>query len=579
LNQIVNLSTRTTASNYINAARPSATDINDARIVIQSELDQPDAFPYWTYDVGSPQTASGGNNGLIRIIGGGTLARTQVLAAMDSAGFLLTRIIVAGDFLFVADNAFSQLSWVTSIVFESGSVTTLGMSTFFTCNKLENLTLPSGLTQIPAAMCQGCIKLPSIVLPPLVTSIGDNAFHDCFALSTITIPSGVTSMGNSVFRDTGMEDLTFPSGLTSIGDNVLLEAISVTKLRMRREIWETIAASLPTNSRGLAQNVTFYNDDQSYEITRTSSGVAQLKSRGDTNVENIKLDIDAASNMAVNLLNAAKTQSDMTLLADAEKIIEDAKNVARLLILDQNMNDATTRAYIDMARPSDIDFNEARFMIETMILDRITTNLTLASSTAQNLLVQVMDGSHQYLVDRARKIIDDAKSLAMIQRDQIVTLSFQTNADTLILDMRPSSQDIVAAQQIVTVANTNSSDEDLIETVRKILTTMNDTVQETLDQGGEDKELLESLQKLVMEAINNAASLLTSVNNISDAEKEELLKETYNKTEILSDVIQMRLDRIVVNSSPWIEKNLVAVIVVSIVLVLLLSAVFVYIRK
>jgi hypothetical protein len=513
---------------------------------------------------------------LVRIIGGGALTQQQVLAALNSSGFLMTRITVGGDdFTSVGDNAFSQVSWVTSIVFESGSVTTLGMSTFFTCNKLENLTLPSGLTQVPAAMCQGCIKLPSIVLPPLVTSIGDNAFHDCFALSTITIPSGVTSMGNSVFRDTGMEDLTFPSGLTSIGDNVLLEAISVTKLRMRREIWETIAASLPTNSRGLAQNVTFYNDDQSYEITRSSSGVAQLKSRGGTNVENIKLDIDAASNMAVNLLNAAKTQSDMTLLANAEKIIEDAKNVARLLIL----NDATTRAYIDMARPSDIDFNEARFMIETMILDRITTNLTLASTTAQNLLVQVMDGSHQYLVDRARKIIDDAKSLALIQRDQIVTLSFQTNADTLILDMRPSSQDIVAAQQIVTVANTNSSDEDLIETVRKILMTMNDTVQETLDQGGEDKELLESLQKLVMEAINNAASLLTSVNNISDAEKEELLRETYTKTEILSEVIQMRLDRIVVNPSPWIEKNLVAVIVVSIVLVLVLSAVFVYIRK
>jgi hypothetical protein len=203
----------------------------------------------------------------------------------------------------------------------------------------------------------------------------------------------------------------------------------------------------------------------------------------------------------------------------------------------------------------------------------------LASTAAQNTLAQVTDGSHQYLVDRAQATINDAKVIAKSQRDQMTTPSFQTNADTLILNARPNAQDIVDAQQIVNVANTNSSDEDLMETARKILLAVNSDVQATLDQGkSEDRESLESLQMLLMEAMNNASSLLTRVTDFSDEEKEERLREVNAKRQELSDEIQARLDGIA--QPTWLKKNLVWVIVGSVVIALfLLYAFFKYIGR
>jgi tRNA U34 5-carboxymethylaminomethyl modifying GTPase MnmE/TrmE len=83
---------------------------------------------------------------------------------------------------------------------------------------------------------------------------------------------------------------------------------------------------------------------------------------------------------------------------------------------------------------------------------------------------------------------------------------------------------------------------------------------------------------LLMEAMNNASSLLTRVTDFSDEEKEERLREVNAKRQELSDEIQARLDGIA--QPTWLKKNLVWVIVGSVVIALfLLYAFFKYIGR
>lgn len=69
------------------------------------------------------------------------------------------------------------------------------------CDKLENITLGTGITAIGQQVFYQCSLLTEIVIPENVTSIGSNAFSGCRNLKTITIYDGLTSIGSSAFSD------------------------------------------------------------------------------------------------------------------------------------------------------------------------------------------------------------------------------------------------------------------------------------------------------------------------------------------------------------------------------------------
>ncbi len=68
----------------------------------------------------------------------------------------------------------------------------LHYASFTGCSSLEEINLPSSVTQIPAAAFSGCKKLSSIEIPNSVRSVGDNAFEGCYMLSEIKFPEGYT---------------------------------------------------------------------------------------------------------------------------------------------------------------------------------------------------------------------------------------------------------------------------------------------------------------------------------------------------------------------------------------------------
>ena len=85
--------------------------------------------------------------------------------------------------------------------------------------KIKNVVIGDGVTNISSYAFNGCTNLISITMPDSVTSIGSDAFHNCTRLTSITIPDSVTSIGSNAFYGcTSLISVTIPDSVTSIGD-------------------------------------------------------------------------------------------------------------------------------------------------------------------------------------------------------------------------------------------------------------------------------------------------------------------------------------------------------------------------
>ena len=156
--------------------------------------------------------------------------------------YKLTSVNIGNSVTSIGDYAFSGCSGLTSVTIPD-SVTSIGEGAFVSCtgltsiyytgdvagwcgisglgnlmsygsssktlyiggNKVEGeLTIPDGVTAIPASAFKGCSGLTSITIPNSVTSIGSSAFSGCSSLESITIPfvgakAGVTSSAKNQY--------------------------------------------------------------------------------------------------------------------------------------------------------------------------------------------------------------------------------------------------------------------------------------------------------------------------------------------------------------------------------------------
>ncbi len=65
------------------------------------------------------------------------------------------------------------------------TVTTIGYSAFYDCDRLVNVTIPSSVTTIGYYAFSYCGNIERVVIPKSVTTINDNAFDGCVALQDI----------------------------------------------------------------------------------------------------------------------------------------------------------------------------------------------------------------------------------------------------------------------------------------------------------------------------------------------------------------------------------------------------------
>ena len=159
---------------------------------------------------------------------------------------------------------------------------TIAEEAFKNCYKLENLTLPSQLENIPYMAIAECVKLQSITIPATVTEIEDRAFencrsiksiifegaapaqgpahyaaasgsslwrigswafYNCHQLQNLTIPEGVTEVGDAAFYGcTYLEDMVLPSTIQEIGDNGFALCAKLQKIHVKAATPPTIQA-------------------------------------------------------------------------------------------------------------------------------------------------------------------------------------------------------------------------------------------------------------------------------------------------------------------------------------------------
>lgn len=91
-------------------------------------------------------------------------------------------------------------------------------TTFFTNdNRLYDVTIAEGATEIATSAFNGCTNIKSVNIPNGVTKIGPSAFRNCTQLSTINIPEGVTEIGYySFYNCNNIYRITLPSTLKTL---------------------------------------------------------------------------------------------------------------------------------------------------------------------------------------------------------------------------------------------------------------------------------------------------------------------------------------------------------------------------
>ena len=108
---------------------------------------------------------------------------------------------------------------LTSIEIPS-SVTTIGEHAFGDCQNLTSIEISSGVTSIGAYAFNNCKKLTSIEIPNTVTIIRNGVFFACSDLANVTLSNNISTIPDDLFGScTSLTTLTLPESITSIGQN------------------------------------------------------------------------------------------------------------------------------------------------------------------------------------------------------------------------------------------------------------------------------------------------------------------------------------------------------------------------
>ncbi len=148
----------------------------------------------------------------------------------------------------IADNAFWNKTFITSVTFQNGLVS-IGNNAFYGCKSLSAVSLPSTVTNISTTAFRECSNLSSITIsstayasdngslynanktrlitvpggkasitfPTTMTTIGANAFTGNKLITEITLPDAATTIEAGAFSDSKIAYVTIPKNVKSIG--------------------------------------------------------------------------------------------------------------------------------------------------------------------------------------------------------------------------------------------------------------------------------------------------------------------------------------------------------------------------
>ena len=104
-------------------------------------------------------------------------------------------------------------------------------------NKLKEVEIKEGVTEIPYQFLKGCNNLENITLPSTIEIIDDEAFSECSKLSTLDLNDGLQSIGRYAFSETTLSgNLNIPDTVTHMDVTAFTDCGNLDKVHMSNNI-------------------------------------------------------------------------------------------------------------------------------------------------------------------------------------------------------------------------------------------------------------------------------------------------------------------------------------------------------
>lgn len=129
----------------------------------------------------------------------------------------VTAVNVGNGFM-VGGRTFENAYNLKYITLPNGSITSGKSYSFYMCNSLTHVCVPSGVTSIPGSYFYGCYSLESVCLPKSLTSIGDSAFRQSI-INRVSLSNTISSIENNAFNQCCTLNRVTLSGITSVGNS------------------------------------------------------------------------------------------------------------------------------------------------------------------------------------------------------------------------------------------------------------------------------------------------------------------------------------------------------------------------
>ena len=109
-------------------------------------------------------------------------------------------------------NAFYGLKSLKSVTLPS-TLQSIGNYAFAYCTSLESIVIPETMVVLGTNLFQGCTSLSSVTLPEGLDVLRNYMFEGCTSLKTIDLPESLTYLGTYTFQNSGLTSVTIPAGV------------------------------------------------------------------------------------------------------------------------------------------------------------------------------------------------------------------------------------------------------------------------------------------------------------------------------------------------------------------------------
>lgn len=263
----------------------------------------------------------------------------------------------------ISSNISSNFSGVVSIPSTIGGYPVTEIGSFYLCEGITRVIIPSSATSISENAFQDCSSLASVSIPSSVKEIKYRAFMNCGNLQNVSFQNGVKTLGWGLFENcTSLKTITLPASLEKIYGDLFSGCSSLTSI------------SMDSSSKNFsAQDGVLFNKDKS-KIVRYPSAKIGTSYAIPSSVRNIEKNAfkycenltsitipNIVTEIGINSFQDCHNLSDVTLPESLISIGEDAFEECtslKTITLPQNVTSIGEGAFSDCRNLSKIEVNE-----------------------------------------------------------------------------------------------------------------------------------------------------------------------------------------------------------------------------